>query len=53
MKKRNLLFLIIFLLALQKTYSQTDIDGLMMQKKFFCVILFLCAGGRVVNYNRL
>lgn len=37
MKKRNLLFLIISLLALQKTYSQTDIDGLMMQKKFFCV----------------
>lgn len=37
MKQKNLLLLFISLLLLQKTYSQTDIDGLMMQKNFFCV----------------
>jgi hypothetical protein len=37
MKLKLLLLLIISLPAFQKTYSQTDIDGLMMQKKFFCV----------------
>jgi hypothetical protein len=37
MKQKLLLFLIISLLFLQKSFSQTDIDGLMMQKNFFCV----------------
>lgn len=37
MQKKILLFLILSLCFLQKNFSQTDIDGLMMPKKFFCV----------------
>lgn len=37
MKQKVLLFLITALLLFYKPYAQTDIDGLMMQKKFFCV----------------
>jgi hypothetical protein len=37
MKQKFLLLFIIFSLGLQKSFSQTDIDGLMMQKHFFCV----------------
>lgn len=37
MKQKIVLFFILFLISFQKTFSQTDIDGLMMQKNFFCV----------------
>ena len=37
MKQKILLFFILFSISFQKSFSQTDIDGLMMQKKFFCV----------------
>ena len=37
MKQKIVLFFILFLIFFQKTFSQTDIDGLMMQKNFFCV----------------
>ena len=35
--KQNLLLLIVIILSFQSSFSQTDIDGLMMQKNFFCV----------------
>ena len=37
MRQKILLLLFLSVLVLQKGFSQTDIDGLMMQKKFFCV----------------
>ncbi len=37
MIKKTLLLLFISVAFFQRTYSQTDIDGLMMQKNFFCV----------------
>ena len=37
MKQKIVLFFILFLIFFQKAFSQTDIDGLMMQKNFFCV----------------
>lgn len=37
MKQKILLFCIISLYCFQKSFSQTDIDGLMMPKKFFCI----------------
>ncbi len=37
MRVKFLLLLIISFTAFLKAYSQTDIDGLMMQKNFFCV----------------
>ena len=37
MKLKLRLFLAGIILLLQASYAQTDIDGLMMQKKFFCV----------------
>lgn len=37
MSKKLLLLLFISGFFLQKTFSQTDIDGLMMQKNFFCI----------------
>ncbi len=37
MSVKILLLLLISFSAFQRTYSQTDIDGLMMQKNFFCV----------------
>ena len=37
MRPKILLLLFLSVLVLQKGFSQTDIDGLMMQKKFFCV----------------
>ena len=37
MKIRILLFLFLSVLAFQKSFSQTEMDGLMMQKKFFCI----------------
>jgi len=37
MKQKALLLFILFISCFQKSFSQTDIDGLMMQKNFFCV----------------
>jgi len=37
MNRKLLLFLFICTSVSQRSFSQTDIDGLMMQKKFFCV----------------
>ena len=37
MKQKIVLFFILFLISFQIAFSQTDIDGLMMQKNFFCV----------------
>ena len=37
MKIKNLLLLFFSVLIIKKSFSQTDIDGLMMQKKFFCI----------------
>lgn len=37
MSRKLLLVLFISLSFFQRSFSQTDIDGLMMQKKFFCV----------------
>lgn len=37
MKQKILLFFILVLCLFHKSFSQTDIDGLMMQKNFFCV----------------
>ena len=37
MKQKILLFFFLFFFSFQKGFSQTDIDGLMMQKHFFCV----------------
>ncbi|MFZ1369993.1 MAG: hypothetical protein WAR78_06415 [Ferruginibacter sp.] len=37
MRRKLLLLLFISVSFLQKSFSQTDIDGLMMQKNFFCV----------------
>ena len=44
MKLKFLLLFIISVPTFQKTYAQTDIDGLMMQKNFFCV-------GATAGYN--
>ncbi|HNP01125.1 MAG TPA: hypothetical protein PKM83_15320, partial [Ferruginibacter sp.] len=35
--RKKIRFLLIFCISLQTAIAQTDIDGLMMQKKFFCV----------------
>jgi len=37
MKQKILLFFIFFVSCFQKSFSQTDIDGLMMPKNFFCI----------------
>ncbi len=37
MNKKLLLLLLTSSIFLQKSFSQTDIDGLMMQKNFFCI----------------
>ena len=37
MKQKILLFFLLSVCCFQKSFSQTDIDGLMMPKKFFCV----------------
>jgi hypothetical protein len=37
MKQKILLLFILSVFSLQKSFSQTDIDGLMMPKNFFCV----------------
>ena len=37
MKQKFLLLFIFSVSFFQKSFSQTDIDGLMMQKNFFCV----------------
>ncbi len=37
MSRKFRLLLIIFISFFQRSFSQTDIDGLMMQKNFFCV----------------
>ncbi len=37
MRQKIFLLHLVFFLVFSKTYSQTDIDGLMMQKKYFCV----------------
>lgn len=37
MIKKTLLLLFISVAFFQRTFSQTDIDGLMMQKNFFCI----------------
>ena len=37
MRQKTLLFLLLSVFLLKKTFSQTDFDGLMMQKNFFCI----------------
>lgn len=37
MKQKSFLVLVLSMMAFRQASSQTDIDGLMMQKKFFCV----------------
>lgn len=37
MKQKYLLVFILFLYSFQESFAQTDIDGLMMPKKFFCI----------------
>jgi hypothetical protein len=37
MRQKTLPLLILAILCLQTGFSQTDIDGIMMQKKFFCI----------------
>ena len=37
MRQKTLLLLILYVFVFQKNFSQTDIDGLMMQKNFFCI----------------